>query len=305
MRLTSEETGKRARALAGYRPVDLQPLRQHSPIVAESVRRVQALAELLPQGSRKPERSQSRGVGGGVVGMAAADHGDFPERPRDATRGDELLRAVVNDSEYLSRVGAALGDLQLVAPRGGRAKGRVQAEGHVLGVLLAVPGVPERDFLAFRGRLALPLVADLFEADAERLAVVLEQQRARLVQQIAPDLRLAIDDGFHGGLSVLDGVHPDAALADLTGEERQSQSLRRDRVLAALAGEHVAAELFGHDESLRVIQLREQRRVDGLVTEGQHPGPRNGRLVVLGRERRRTVVDVNAVARPHAQLPGR
>lgn len=218
----------------------MKPLRQHSPVIAESVRRVQALAELLPQGSRKPERPQRGGVGRGVVGVPAANHSDFPERPRDATRGDELLRAVVNDSEDLSRVGIALRYLQLVAPRGGRAKGRVQAEGHVLGVLLAVPNVPEWDFLAFRGRFALPLVADFLEADAERLPVVLEQQRARLVQQIAPDLRLPIDNGLHGRFRVLHGVNPDATLAGLAGEQRQPQSLGGDRALAALTGQHVA-----------------------------------------------------------------
>jgi len=89
----------------------------------------------------------------------------------------------------------------------------------VLGVLLTVPNIPERDFLTFCGRLALPLVTDFLEADAERLPVVLEQQRARLVQQIAPDLRFPIDDGFHCRLRVFHGINSNAALTGLTGEE--------------------------------------------------------------------------------------
>lgn len=237
----NKQNGKAVTAYACYRPVDLKPLRQHSPIVSQSVRRIQALAELLPQRSRKSKRPQSGRVRRGVVGVPAADHSDFSKRPRDATRGDQLFRAVVNDSEDLSRVGVALRDLQLVASRSGRAKGRVQAKGHVFGVLLAVPNVPERDFLAFRGRFALPFVADFLETDAERLPVVLVQQRARFVQQIAPDLWLPVHDGFHGRPRVFHGVNPDATLTGLAGEERQSQSFRGDRILAALTGQHVTS----------------------------------------------------------------
>jgi hypothetical protein len=288
-------------------PVDAQHLCEHPPVVAEGVGGVEALAELLPEGAREPEGPEGLGVGPGARGPVrrdATDDGDLAQGPRHAARGYELLRAVVDDPEDLASLRrGALADLELVGARGPAGARGLQLEAHVLEALATAPELPEAEFPALGRGLALPLVADLLEADQQRAAPVLEGQAARLVQEAAPQLGLPLGQGLARGLGILDRVHPEAAAAGaaaatLARVHGQPQPLGGARALAAPAREDVGAKLLGHEEDLRVVELREQGRVYGLVAQGQELRPEG--WLVLGPVLR----GLEALAAPDLELPG-
>lgn len=87
-------------------PVHAEDLGQHSPVVAQGVGRVQALAQLAAQGSRESERSEPgrRSCRGIAISIRAADYGDFPEGSRHAARRDQAPAGVVHDPEDLPRL---------------------------------------------------------------------------------------------------------------------------------------------------------------------------------------------------------